>query len=60
MFWVWVIVGVKVSRDAEKHELGRPALWGVGVFLGGILVLLPYLFVRYRHVHRTQVSPVTS
>jgi hypothetical protein len=57
---LWTIVAVKVARDAENHEIGRPPLWGAGVFLCGLLVLLPYLFVRYRHVHRTQVTPVSS
>lgn len=60
LFILWVAVGVAVRNDAEKQHIGRPALWGVGVVLFGLLALLPYLFVRHRHNHSMQVAPISS
>ena len=39
---VWLVVSVWVGIDAAKHSSHDPLLWGLSVFVGGLLGLFLY------------------
>lgn len=54
---IWALVGFSIYRDAKKHGMARPELWGIAGFLFGLLSLPVYYFVRYRHDHPKSAAP---
>jgi hypothetical protein len=42
---VWVMVALWAKNDAQRRGIDNPALWGIVVFLAGIVGLIIYLLV---------------
>jgi len=46
VFIVWIAAALWAYKDAKKRGLNNPALWGLVVFLCGLIGLIIYLVLR--------------
>lgn len=43
---LWGAIAYFIYRDAQKHDVDSPALWGAVVFVTGVVGILVYFLVR--------------
>ena len=45
---IWSIPAFLAYKDAKEIGLKTYSSWAIGTYFGGVLVMVPYLFVRKR------------